>query len=232
VAAASFSQGAAASNPTMKRRGNWLLVISLTLLALTLSAAQTANRAGLIVRFGDERVETYCVSFVEDEITGRDLLARAGLVLETEEVGMGASVCKIDDVGCASSNCFCECRGGSCTYWSFWRLRDGAWQYAATGASITPVQHGDVQGWSWGPGSVTEAISPPTTTFEDICAGETSATDEPSANVTGGEPDTALNAPGATEDQEGAVPSSYIYFGLLMLILGLVGGLAYVRRRA
>ncbi len=32
------------------------------------------------------------------------------------------------------------------------------------------MSQGDVDGWSWGPGSVISAIEPPLTSFEEICS--------------------------------------------------------------
>lgn len=219
---------------------SWLVGLWLVALVLLTGAAQTGNnQAGLVVRFDDERVETYCVSFEEAEITGRELMERAGLALEFEEVGLGASVCRVEDVGCGSGNCFCQCQGGSCEYWSYWHLRDGEWRYAMSGASITAVQAGDVQGWSWGSGSVTEAIAPPDVTFEDVCAAEEDALE---TAAEGGE-SVAISTPQATsepaaeegssgEEGAGPIPGSYLFFGLLVLALGVMAIVASRRRRA
>jgi hypothetical protein len=209
----------------------------MALIILMIGANQPANQAGLVVRFGDDRVESYCVSFPESEITGRDLLERAGLALEIDEVGMGATVCRLDDVGCPSTNCFCACRGGNCTYWSYWRMGGDGWQYAVMGASVSQVHHGDLQGWSWGPGSVTEAIAPPQASFDAVCGEEVSL-----PGVSESAADDASDAPGAAETAPTPIPSlppagepatfpgSYVYFGLLILLLGGLALLASRRR--
>lgn len=212
----------------------WIPAVWLALIILMIGAGQAANKVGLVVRFSDDRVESYCVSFTEPEITGRDLLERAGLTLEADEVGMGATVCRLEDVGCPSTNCFCECRGGNCTYWSYWQMGDGGWQYAVAGASVSRVQHGDLQGWSWGPGSVTEAIAPPQVAFDDVCGDEVSTTAVPA-----GAPNDALDAPSThvpTPDPslpassgQGMFPGSYVY--LAVLFLGLVGLALLANRR-
>lgn len=213
----------------------WLTGIWLALIILMIGAGQPANQAGLVVRFGDDRVETYCVSFPEPEITGRDLLERAGLALEIDEVGMGATVCRLDDVGCPSTNCFCACRGGNCTYWSYWRMGGDEWQYAVVGASASQVHHGDLQGWSWGPGSVTEAITPPLASFDDVCG-------ESLPGVSESAPNDATHASGVTETAPTPIPSlpadgkpvtfpgSYVYFGLLLLVIAGLAVLANRRR--
>lgn len=217
----------------------WVIGFWLVVLALLAGAAQAGNQAGLVVRFGEDHVQTYCVSFEETEITGRELMERAGLALEFEQVGMGASVCRVEDVGCGSGNCFCQCQGGTCEYWSYWHLREGEWRYATSGASITQVAHGEVQGWSWGPGSVSEAIAPPDVTFEEVCSPDASVAEE----VDGGE-SVAISTPqgtgeaavaeqvtGAEEDDE-AIPSSYLYFGLFIVALVVIAAVAGRRRRA
>ena len=217
-------------------RKSWgLSAILAALVLLAVAATQPANQAALVVRFGEERVETYCVSFEETDITGQELLERAGLALEVQEVGMGASVCRVEDVGCAATNCFCQCRGGTCEYWSYWQMRDGDWQYAITGASLNWVAHGDVQGWSWGPGSVSEAVAPPGVTFEEICALQTGTVaptleeQEMPVTPTGTANIVSIATPtetrGAAQDEgtagsEDGIPVSYVGFGVLILVLG------------
>ena len=149
-----------------------ILLLPLLLLALPLFA-QESNRAALVIRMGDGEVETACVSFTEESISGYDLLQRAGLPIEIEASGMGTAVCSINNVGCPASDCFCACTGNDCTYWSYWHQASGEWLYADGGATLATITDGDVDGWSWGPGSLTNAIRPPALTFADICAAPT-----------------------------------------------------------
>lgn len=143
-------------------------------------AAQDANQAALVVRFGDGNVQTRCVSFDEPQISGYDLLLRSGLDVTADVQGAGALVCAIDGAGCPASNCLCQCQGGGdCIYWSYWLQNGGQWQYSQGGASMVQVQPGAVQGWSWGPGAVNEAIAPPPTAFEDVCQAPVTATSAP-----------------------------------------------------
>ena len=182
-------------------RFHLFLLASLTLLILppTLQA-QDENRAALVVNFGD-RVSTHCVSFSEDQISGYELLVRAGLDVEVEADGMGAAVCQLDDTGCPSNDCFCQCSGGDdCVYWSYWHQSGGAWQYSAVGASAYQVEDGSVEGWSWGPGSPEQAIPPPDLSFADVCAPPATATPAPSATPqpTATSPPSATPAPSIT----------------------------------
>ena len=139
-------------------------------------AAQTPNRAALVVRLDDGSVQTSCIEFSEAQITGYDLLLRSGLDVESDVQGMGALVCNIEGAGCPTSNCWCQCQGGgSCEYWSYWHQVDGSWDYSQVGAAAYPVLDGAVEGWSWGPGSVTDAIAPPVSSFEFVCGGAATA---------------------------------------------------------
>lgn len=141
-------------------------------------AAQEPGRAALIVRLDEERVEARCVAFSEPQITGYELLRRSGLEMEANVQGMGALVCEIQGTGCPPGDCLCQCKGGdACTYWSYWHQTDGEWSYASVGASANQVEDGAVEGWSWGPGSVAEAIEPPALTFEEVCSGSVVASD-------------------------------------------------------
>jgi hypothetical protein len=195
----------------MGRRALFLLLALVALAVVAgVSVAQDDNRVAVVVDYGDGRSATRCVAFVEPQITGLDALNRSGLVVENEMQAGGAAVCRIDGVGCAVDDCFCACRGGGeCRYWSYWQLRDGAWQYAAAGAAQSRVVAGAVEGWVWGAGSVTEAPPPPPVSFDEVCRGAVVA---------------------ATEQATPAVAwSSYGLFAGVMLLLG---GLAWgVRRR-
>ena len=145
--------------------------------------AQEPHRAALVVRMGDGAVETACVSFTEETVTGYDLLVRSGMPLNIDASGMGTAVCSINNTGCPASDCFCQCTGSDCLYWSYWHRPNGVWEYSQGGASVSVVVDGAIEGWSWGPGSVSNAVPPPDLSFADVC--EVSATATP---VTPGTP--------------------------------------------
>lgn len=153
-----------------------LLIALLGLPALTAGAVQAeegVNQAGLVVRLSDDDWVARCVSFPEEEISGYELLARSGLAAEVAFQSMGVSVCRIEGLGCDQADCFCQCRGGGeCIYWSYWQLAEDGWRYARAGAASHRVGHGAVDGWAWGPGTVTDAPQPPLVAFEEICAGQ------------------------------------------------------------
>lgn len=118
------------------------------------AAGAAVHHAGLVVIFEGGRTETYCIEFSEDEINGAELLQRSGLeVVFSSGSGFGAGICRIEGTGCGDpGDCFCQCRGASCAYWSYWTLHDGTWRYQPLGASQRQVHDGDVDAWVWGNG--------------------------------------------------------------------------------
>lgn len=151
------------------------LMVALLGLALLLSSASSRaagdNRVALVVSLGDGETATRCVSFPEESITGYEALQRSGLAFETEVQAGGAAVCSIEGRGCPADNCFCSCPGGTdCLYWSYWHQIDGEWIYSVAGAGLYRVSDGAVEGWVWGPGSVSQAPPPPDVSFADVCA--------------------------------------------------------------
>ena len=160
-----------------------IIYVTLAVLALQVSGdagtgllnarAQTPNRAGLVVRFGDGSFITHCVEFGESQISGYDVLMRSSLnVVAAFDSGQGAAVCAIEGTGCPVESCLtCD----TPNYWSYWRFVEGAWVYSAVGASGHTVHNGDVEGWSWGAGD-----PPPEVPFHEICASPTpTSTDTP-----------------------------------------------------
>jgi hypothetical protein len=182
------------------RTVSWALLLLVVSSLLWTSAADEPNQAGVVVQFADGRVETRCVSFEEDEITGAELLALSGLdAVVDPSSGMGVTVCQIDGEGCfyPAEPCFCQCMGGGeCAYWNYFYRDAGqaAWTYSALGAAIHKTKPGSVEGWVWGDGH-----SPPAEelTLEVICAApspEPTATSEPATAV----PVTASASPSDT----------------------------------
>ncbi len=172
------------------------VVIMVAIFSAAVTQADGPNQVGLVVAHLDGTVVTRCIEFEENEISGYDVLDRSGLDLNIEPSGgMGVTVCRIDNEGCTfpQEPCFCQCMGGgsSCVYWSYWHLDNDNWQYSGAGASYHSVSHGDVEGWVWGLGTITEAAPPPVIPFDEICAPPTptpaptdTATPEPSPTPT------------------------------------------------
>lgn len=162
-----------------------LTLLILTLLAYAPSGASGENRVALVVDFGDGQVETRCVSFSEEEVTGHQALERSGLPVETDYQAGGAAVCRIDGMGCPANDCFCSCRGrGDCVYWAYWHLVAGAWQYSMGGSGQYMVSDGAIEGWVWGLGSVTQASPPPLVSFAEVCADPAGGASSPTPSLT------------------------------------------------
>jgi hypothetical protein len=159
----------------------WALVLIVLALGLRPGdvGAQALNQVGLVVGLGDGSVLTRCVEFSEPEISGYDVLERAGLQVVRQAEGQGGIVCAINGVGCPASDCWCECSGSACTYWSYWHQEGGQWSYSQLGADRYLVQPGAVEGWNWG-----EQEPPPVVPFEQICVPPATATPVPTATPT------------------------------------------------
>lgn len=146
------------------------------------AAADSPGRAGLVVTFGDGTTVTRCVQFEGEEISGADLLEASGLsVVISRYGGLGGAVCRIEAEGCADpGDCFCQCKGGECRYWSYYHLgEEGAWEYSQVGPSSHGLRDGDVDGWAWGPGSISGGATPASYAFEEICPPPTAAPSPP-----------------------------------------------------
>lgn len=175
------------------------------------------GRAGLVVVLPDQEPLTFCVETGQG-ITGVDLLDETGMAFIADySNSLGAAICKIEDVGCTypSQDCFCQCQGATCTYWSYHFLSPGEtqWTYAQFGAGQSQVEPGSVEAWVWSSGdSGSTQVQPPALAFTDICSGQISAAQA----ATGG------------ADGESVNWLSYLAFaGLLTILLAT----AILRRR-
>lgn len=206
-------------------------------------AKQAASRAGLVVQYADGSVETACVAFPEDEISGLELLERSGLPVVTQASGVGAAVCKIGADGCdyPAESCFCERDGPRAVYWAYQVLDGGGWRYASLGAANVRVRDGDVNGWAWGAGDSGEGAQPPALGIDAICAPPASPTVAVAA-VAAPSPapaDTAAASPQATAAPTAAAmpadassaPSGYLAFAAIAAVLIAGAAVAALRRR-
>jgi hypothetical protein len=177
------------------------------------------QQAGLVVVYEDGTVDSRCVAFDDESISGYDLLARGGFVARTEVTSMGASVCSVDGQGCGEGeDCFCQCKSSTCTYWTYWQLLPDGWRYANAGAATLQVHEGDVQGWVWGeskPNSPAEN-TPPALTFAQICHAD--------AAIYGLEPMPTVSQTGYALTQSGLV-------ALVVAVPLLLGGAWWLLQR-
>ena len=150
------------------------------LILLLLSGMVIAGRVGLVVQFDGSSIITKCVTIPVDEdakagcnlngwcnagvgdSTVETVLSNSGLRVVTggTDPCFGRPLCKIEDAGCDASNCFC-----SSSYWGFFYLSSGSWQYAECGISGFNVKDGDVLGFRWG----NYGSTPEVHTFDELC---------------------------------------------------------------
>jgi hypothetical protein len=152
-----------------------LLGVWVGLGALTASA-DSPIRVGLYVQFQDGSAFTQCVEVDASEATGLDVLRQSGLDFIFEPGGgMGTTICKIGEIGCdyPGEDCFCQCLGNPCQYWTYWYEAEGQWKYSPLGISNRVVEDGDVEGWVWGSG---RESPPPEILAEGICSTPAAAT--------------------------------------------------------
>ncbi|MCC6382741.1 MAG: hypothetical protein IT304_09535 [Dehalococcoidia bacterium] len=204
-------------NPfALRPRAAGAVVAVVLLILLPASPARAdGGEAGLVVDDGGV-VETFCVPFDGDGITGEELLRRANVAL-TQFAGAVCALGSRD--GCFApksySDCFCQCPGGaSCTYWAFFTKPYGReWSLSQIGFQQVVAHDGDLQGWRWGKGSFTAAPPPPPLTFEQVCGHPPSArasTSPPPPTATVVPPTAALTSPpsAAVTTGPGEAPAS------------------------
>jgi hypothetical protein len=143
------------------------------------ACAAESPRAALVIDTG-ETVVRYCVALPDDSVTGMELIQLAG-----DQHGLsyrlgfgGKAVCMLAGVGAGGTDCFQSYPD----FWAYWRV-DGSqqWMWSSSGAAISSVGDGDVEGWSWGSGDGPDAHpAPPLTAFESVCKAAPSPTPDAS----------------------------------------------------
>jgi hypothetical protein len=180
-----------------------------------LAAGDAQSRAGLVIRYDDDRVERMCVVFDEPSISGLELLERSDVPFLAERSALGSAICKVGERGCdhPDEDCWCDYP----TFWGYWSRDsdDDVWTFSELGASDRDVKDGDLNGWSWGKDG---KPAPPADGFADVCPASARKTE---ATVQGKD---VPPAPGR---------ANYAAFAAFALLLaGAVAVLMVRRRRA
>jgi hypothetical protein len=182
-----------------------LVLAAVAVFALGAAAARADGEVGLVIQNGDQ-VQTYCVAYTGDSISGDALLRAAGLSIE-QFGGSARTLCAIDTVGCFNpssfDSCFCQCSGGgNCTYWAFFTQRyGGSWIYSSLAFNLTRAKDGELHGWKWGRGGQQSAPAPAATTFDAVCGG-------PPAGLATATPTATRTPPPATPTPTAAATAS------------------------
>jgi len=164
----------------------------------TAGVACAASSAALVVSTGGDNY-TYCVELGGSSVNGIQLIQRAASQHGLQyKLGYGGNaVCMLANVGASGNDCF----GKHPYFWGYWRGNgSGGWTWSGTGASNVTVNAGDVNGWSWGTGdSGTSHPSPPSTTYDSVCATAPDPSpkpDKPERDDSPGSPSTGSGSPG------------------------------------
>ncbi len=190
-------------------------------LAPDVLAEQGPNRAALVVRFSDGTVQQACVSFDTPAISGAELLARSGMQAVMDyNSGLGGAVCSVNGDGCAypRQDCFCQCQGLRCEYWTSYHWTAGGWQYSQVGASSYQVTDGALEGWSWGQGDFSSGEPPPQVAYTDVCP-ESALPAQGSQSAFRSLPVPVAQTADSPRDS-GAAPSRYVTYPLFAAFLG------------
>ncbi len=116
------------------------------LVFLVLSTLVFAERAGVVIQYSNSSFIMKCVEFQSGN-SALDVLKSSGVQVVAKDYGstLGAALCKIEDTGCGSDNCFCQS-----SYWGFYYVENGSWSYSPVGVSKYYARDGDVLGFRWG----------------------------------------------------------------------------------
>lgn len=141
------------------------LLIGLSAL-LAAGVARADGEAGLVIQHGDGNVDTYCVPFKGDAISGVELLKAVSIPVAR----VGDAVCALGNEGVLGASDYDSCWGPSGRYWAYFSARYGQpWVYSAVGFALLKSKDGEMQAWRWGVGGPNSAPPPPAISFEAVC---------------------------------------------------------------
>ena len=126
-------------------------------------AQATLHHAALVIQHSGGGVLTRCVSFMEDQISGLQLIQRSGVQYQVRTFGtIGTAVCQLDNEPTpVPSSCF-----GAGPYWQYSHRTAAGWQPSGVAASAWVLRDGDMDGWRYAAGA---AQTPPPIGFASVC---------------------------------------------------------------
>lgn len=156
----------------MKRRVLVVLSLAVALTGLWATAAlaeDTTKPVGLVIAFPDGTKVAQIVT-VPADATAYDALKKANIALIGTTGQFGLSVCSINQVGCAASNCFCDSKH----FWAFYNLdpQTNQWVASSEGVGAVKPASGAVVGFVWSgvDDKFNPTDQPPVMTFQQIQA--------------------------------------------------------------
>lgn len=172
----------------------------------------SVHHAALVIEHSSGRLLTRCVSFVEDQISGFQLIQRSGVEYQAQQFGsLGEAICQLDgEPSQIPPNCL-----GYGPYWQYFHRASGGWVQSATGASSWMLHDGDMDGWHYASGA---GKTPPNVSFAVVCpppaAPASVAASHPAAAsaapriVLSATPATSTPTPTASADLQALAPSA------------------------
>jgi len=138
--------------------------ITAAILILLLTTAASAARVGVVIDNGTS-VTPKCYEIANGS-TANFLCSQPGFGCQNFGA-MGFAVCKINNLGCPTTNCFCAPET-----WSLYTKTNGGWEYSILGISSINASDGMVIGFIWGATDWTpnwEPIPPTMSTSPSFC---------------------------------------------------------------
>ena len=122
------------------------------------------HHAALVVQHSSGSLLTRCVAFAEEQISGLQLIERAGVQYDAQSFGsIGTAICQLDrEPATSPPGCF-----GSGSYWQYFHRQGGNWQDSASGASSSALRDGAMDGWRYAAGA---KQVPNNVSFASVCA--------------------------------------------------------------
>jgi len=122
------------------------------------------HRAGLAIEHASGRLVTRCVTFMEDQLSGFDLVQRSGVPYRAQTYGsLGQAICQLDgEPSPVPGNCL-----GTGQSWVYEHRTATGWVQSQIGASGWMLHDGDMDGWRYAGGA---AQTLPALTLAQVCA--------------------------------------------------------------
>lgn len=163
--------------------------------------AATLHHAALIVEHSSGRLLTRCVGFLEDQISGLQLIQRSGIEYQTQQFGgLGSAICQLDyEPQTIPSGCF-----GGGAYWQYFHRVPSGWVQSGSGAGSWSLHDGDMDGWRYASGA---GQAPINIAFNSVCAPAAPSTTAPATSRAPLPPSTAPAKAAAPQSAMATVPS-------------------------
>lgn len=126
--------------------------------------ASPIHHAALVIEHSSGRLLSRCVSFLEDQISGLQLVQRSGIEYQTRPFGsLGEAVCQLDnEPQPVPTNCF-----GTTATWQYFHRTAAGWTPSQAGATDSKVSDGAMDGWHYAGGGWQP---PPAMSFASVCS--------------------------------------------------------------